>query len=111
MFRDLVKNYETSYMCAKRSDKPGIAMELLGIVRACGGRFVRKDKVAGQSGWVAIGEHRAYEKVCQALREGAPELRRKMLSVCLKSKQQTITLLERMDSRDEVNCSPIPCCF
>jgi hypothetical protein len=110
MFRDLVKNYETSYMCAKRSDKPRIAMELLDIVRARGGCFVRKDKVAGQSAWVEIGEHRAYEKVCQALREGAPELRRQMLAVCLKSKQTTL-LVERMHSRDEENVSPIPCCF
>jgi hypothetical protein len=86
MFRDLVKNYETSYMCAKRSDKPSIAMTLLDIVHARGGRFVRKDKVAGRSAWVEIGEHRAYEKVCQALREEAPELRRQMLTVSLKSK-------------------------
>jgi hypothetical protein len=109
MFRDLVKNYETSYMYAKRSDKPRIAMKLLNIVRARGGRFVRKDKVAGRSAWFEIGEHRAYEKVCQALRDGAPELRRQMLSVGLKSKQTT--LLERMSSRDEENFSPIPCCF
>lgn len=29
-------------------------------------------------GWEVVEDQRAYEKVCQALREGAPELRRKL---------------------------------
>lgn len=82
LFRDLVTEYQTVYLCSKRSDKPRIAMELLDMISHRGGRFVRRVKVPhrGRFGWEEIDEKRAYEKVCQALREGAPELRRKMLA-------------------------------
>lgn len=45
------------------------------LVREKGGRFLRKDKAADM--WVDIGDDRAKEKTSQALREGAPEIRRK----------------------------------
>ena len=60
-----------------------IAMKIMDEVKSRGGRFVRRVKTArkGNSfGWEDIGEKRAYEKVCQALREGASELRRRMLA-------------------------------
>jgi hypothetical protein len=80
VFRDLVEGYQTSYLCAKRSDKPGIAMKLLDLVKQGGGRFVRRRKAAGPATWETIGDKGAYEKVCQALRDGAPDLSRHMLS-------------------------------
>jgi hypothetical protein len=76
-YRELVKGFETAYMCAKRSEKPVIAMEIMDVLKGRGVRMVKKD---GYSFWVEIGDHSAYEKVCQSLREGAPELRRQMLS-------------------------------
>lgn len=82
IFRELVQDYQTSYLCARRSDKPRIAMKLLDVVKSRGARFVRRQKVTGgRCDWVEIGDKGAYEKVCQALREGSPDLRRQMLSV------------------------------
>jgi hypothetical protein len=78
----LVKDcYQTSYLCARRSEKPRIAIDLLGAIRSRGGRFVRRSKTIGRSfSWVEIGEKAAYDKVCQYLRDGAPELRRQLLA-------------------------------
>ena len=88
VFRDMVKEYQTVYLCSKRSDKPRIAAELMELVRSKGGRFLRRIKTTynGQSrfAWEEIGQRRRYEKVCQALREGAPELRRQMMATATK---------------------------
>ena len=66
-FRDLVKDYQTVYLCSKRSDKPRIALEVLEIVQSRGGRFLRRVKTSynGRSryAWEEIGPKRAYEKV------------------------------------------------
>jgi hypothetical protein len=83
LFKDLVEEHQTSYLYGKRSDKPKIAMHLMDEVHARGGRFVRRVKTAsnGRSfGWEEVEDKRSYEKVCQALRDGAPELRRKVLA-------------------------------
>lgn len=81
VFRDLVKDYQTKYLCAKRSDKPQIALKLLDAIKATGARFVKRQKTSGSiCTWVQIDDKGAYEKVCQALRDGAPDLQRKMLS-------------------------------
>jgi hypothetical protein len=80
-------------------------MELLVLLRSRGARFVKREK--GQGGraiWVEIGEQRTYEKVCQSLREGAPELRRRMLASTAKK-----AISEQMEYRDKENFSPIPC--
>ncbi|KAL3940272.1 MAG: hypothetical protein SGBAC_005166 [Bacillariaceae sp.] len=91
MFRELVEEHQASYLCSKRADKPKIAMLVMEEVRARGGRFVRRVKTAtnGRSfGWEELDEKRCYEKVCQALREGAPEIRRRMLS-CSQIREDT----------------------
>ena len=82
VFRSIIKEHETKYLFARRSEKPVIAMDVLSKLNSRGMRFVRRDKdgTFGRQVWVEISEQRAYEKVCQSLREGAPELRRKMLS-------------------------------
>jgi hypothetical protein len=68
-FRELVKNYQTEYLCSKRSDKSQIATRLLEIVHARHGRFLRRVKAAhprgGRFAWTEIPEQRAYEKVRQ----------------------------------------------
>ena len=103
--RELVKENETTYIFAKRSDKPRIAQRLLDLIRSRGMRFIKREKRHGRWVWVEIDEQRAYEKVCQALREGAPGLRRRLLasSGVRKATQQQIQL------RDQENYSPIPC--
>lgn len=91
MFRELVEEHQAPYLCSKRADKPKIAMLVMEEVRARGGRFVRRVKTAtnGRSfGWEELDEKRCYEKMCQALREGAPEIRRKMLS-CSQIREDT----------------------
>lgn len=58
-------------------------MKLVKIIHDRGGRFLKRTKIpgmgpAGHFCWKEIGEQRAYEKTCQALRENAPEIRRLM---------------------------------
>jgi hypothetical protein len=77
-FRDLVKEYQEQYLQAKKRDKPAVASIIVEIVRKRGGRFLRRcNEQQGELVWVDIGDDRAREKTCQALREGAPEIRRK----------------------------------
>lgn len=83
-FRDLVKQYQGQYLASKRADKPFIASHIVQIIQSRGGRFLRRHKRNGVSWerghfvWVEVDPQKAYEKACQALREGAPEIRRKL---------------------------------
>jgi hypothetical protein len=63
---------------AKKRDKPKVAVSIVRKIREQGGRFLRRHEITAQGRviWVDIGDTRACEKVCQALREGAPEIRR-----------------------------------
>ncbi|KAL7566318.1 hypothetical protein ACA910_013641 [Epithemia clementina (nom. ined.)] len=79
-FRSLVKKYQDGYLKAKKRDKPAVASLIVELVRKQGGRFLRRyERTApnGQVLWVDIGDDRAREKTCQALRENAPEIRRR----------------------------------
>lgn len=83
-FRDLVKEYQSTYLTSKRADKPFVASHIVNIIQSRGGRFLRRYKRNGVSWerghfvWVEVDPQKAYEKACQALREGAPEIRRKL---------------------------------
>jgi hypothetical protein len=78
-FRSLVKKYQAKYLKAKKRDKPAVASIIVEEIREKQGRFLRRADTSpqGEVRWVDIGDERAREKTCQALREGAPELRRK----------------------------------
>jgi hypothetical protein len=89
VFRELVEDHQTSYLCAKRSDKPHIAMKLIDLVKASNGRFVRRQRTAEGLIWQEINDKGAYEKICQALRDGAPDLRKQVLSKLKKSSKFT----------------------
>lgn len=83
-FRRLVNEFQPSYLAARRADKPELAMRIVGMIRQRGGRFLKRTKrqglgPSGHFQWQDIGEQRAYEKACQALREGAPEIRRRTM--------------------------------
>jgi hypothetical protein len=104
--RDLVKKHETTYLSSKRSEKPRIAMELMGILRSRGVRFVKREKMGGRSIWIEIGDQSVYGKICQSLREGAPELRRWMLASDARK-----VIHEQMELRDKESYSPIPCFY
>jgi hypothetical protein len=82
-FRSIVKRFQPEYLGCKRADKPEIACRVVERIRERGGRFLKRTKlpgigVCGHFCWIDIGEQRAYEKACQALREGAPEMRRQL---------------------------------
>ena len=79
-YRSLIQQNETAYLCAKRADKPIIATKVIDILNNRGVRFVRRERNSYGSGWVVLDDKKVYEKVCQSLREGAPELRRKILA-------------------------------
>eukprot|EP00934_Nitzschia_sp_Nitz4_P005550 Nitzschia sp. Nitz4//scaffold13_size275219//172280//173041//NITZ4_000890-RA/size275219-processed-gene-0.98-mRNA-1//1//CDS//3329536062//5540//frame0 len=111
-FRELIKQHEPEYLCAKRSDKPLIAMEVLEELRRRGVRFVRRIHKRGGYIWVEVEENKAYDKVCQSLREGAPELRRKMLASEVKhsSSGQRNGMIEFRERQRQWDCiSPLPC--
>ena len=73
-FRSLVKQHQINYIKAKKKDKPAVADNIVKIIKDKGGRFLTKDKNTGT--WLNIGNFRAREKTSQALREGAPELKK-----------------------------------
>lgn len=94
-FQFLIDSYQSQYIAARRSEKPVIAFYVVDlIVQERGGRFLKRTprpsshdgqgcsksitSNGGGGGWEDIGRQRAYEKVCQALREGAPDVRRQV---------------------------------
>ena len=86
-FRAMVKEHQEEYLQAKKRDKPSVAAVIVEKIRLRGGRFLRRlDDHPGEiSVYVDIGDERAREKTCQALREGAPELRRRQREVAASS--------------------------
>lgn len=77
-FRQFVKEYKDKYLRAKKKEKPSVAGEIVDKIRSLDppGRFLKKDRDTGY--WLDIGDIRAKEKTSQALREGAPLIRRQM---------------------------------
>lgn len=77
LFRSLVQQYKSDYLKAKKRDKPQVAAIVVDKIRERGGRFLRRYKTDEGMVWIEIGDARAKEKTCQALREGAPAIRRR----------------------------------
>lgn len=69
MYRQLVQDHQDEYLKAIKRDKKGIAKSIVAIVRGRGGGFLKKAD-DGRSGWVDVGDKKAWEKTSQALREG-----------------------------------------
>ena len=104
-FRRLVSKHQSAYLASRRADKPEIATMIVDKVRERGGRFLKRTKMpgVGPSGhfcWQEIGEQRSYEKACQALREGAPEIRRRMLSAEA-DRERRVALIPASKSQDQ----------
>lgn len=80
VFRRLVQTHRQRYFFSRRQEKKKIATQIMDEVRAHGGRFLRRsqssDGLNEINVWIEIDEERAYQKTCQALREGAPEIRK-----------------------------------
>ena len=99
-FRSLVKDHQEKYLRAKKRDKPAVASLVVDLIRDKGGRFLRRYDTdhTGQVRWVDIGDERAREKTCQALRENAPELRRRKLVMSSSEEEEKSTKISRFHS-------------
>lgn len=77
-FRELVTQQKVLYLHSSKRDKPFVSRGIVRAVRAQNppGRFLQKDELTGL--WYDIGDQKAREKTSQALREGAPEIRREI---------------------------------
>jgi hypothetical protein len=76
-YRKTVEDRKFDYVTSKRLDKPLVALEIIRQRRALvpPGRFLKLDEKTGL--WNDVGDKKAREKTSQALRERAPELRKK----------------------------------
>ena len=80
-FRRIVKDYQQTYLTAKKKDKPAVASFVVDLIRKkCPpGRFLKKD--TNHNAWYDVGDVKAREKTSQALREGAPFMKRERLGL------------------------------
>jgi len=75
-FRSLIDAHREKYLRARKNDKPDISRSIVNIIRRRNGAFLKKDEASGQ--WFEIGDDLAREKTSQALRQRAPDHRRRM---------------------------------
>ena len=95
LFRDLINAHRRDYLKARKNDKPAITQRILELVKeGHGGRFLKKapfsagggskpkkgendgeGSVVG-TGWYEVADSSAREKISQALRQRAPELKK-----------------------------------
>lgn len=94
LFRDLINAHRRDYLKARKNDKPAITQRILEMVKeGHGGRFLKKapfsagggsNKKKGDgegssvvgTGWHEVADSSAREKISQALRQRAPELKK-----------------------------------
>lgn len=77
-FRNLVQKYKIDYINAYTSkDKRSIVRQIIAEVGQRGGRFLRKEYGNKGVKWEEMDENSILIKVAQALRENAPDLKRK----------------------------------
>eukprot|EP00587_Corethron_hystrix_P000757 CAMPEP_0113306466 /NCGR_PEP_ID=MMETSP0010_2-20120614/5704_1 /TAXON_ID=216773 ORGANISM="Corethron hystrix, Strain 308" /NCGR_SAMPLE_ID=MMETSP0010_2 /ASSEMBLY_ACC=CAM_ASM_000155 /LENGTH=556 /DNA_ID=CAMNT_0000161135 /DNA_START=362 /DNA_END=2032 /DNA_ORIENTATION=- /assembly_acc=CAM_ASM_000155 len=78
-FRLLVASKKRQYLQSSKRDKPTVSKEIVAEIRTLNpsGRFLTKNNKTGL--WDDIGDKKAREKTSQALREGAPEIRDKIM--------------------------------
>jgi len=67
-FRQLVQEFQPTYLLARRKEKPLLARTIVLIIRKRGGRFLKKDDETGEL--FEVGDTKAEAKTSQALREG-----------------------------------------
>mmetsp|Transcript_35283 Transcript_35283/g.81719 ORF Transcript_35283/g.81719 Transcript_35283/m.81719 type:complete len:609 (-) Transcript_35283:552-2378(-) len=79
-YRQIVKQNQYRYLSSNKRGKPIIARELVSMIYNMNppGRFLEKNQ--NKNAYDDIGEERAILKMGQALREGAPEIRKQILA-------------------------------
>ena len=78
-YRRLVNLNKGLYITCLKTEKLKISRSIVAAIREQNGRFLEKD--AGRNSWSDIGDKKAIEKTSQALREGQPKLRQKIVEM------------------------------
>ena len=76
-YRRLVNANKSLYITCLKTEKLKISRSIVAAIREQQGRFLERD--AKNQTWYDIGDKKAIEKTSQALREGQPKLRQKMI--------------------------------
>jgi hypothetical protein len=76
-YRRLVNLNKSLYITCPKTEKLKISRSIVAAIREQQGRFLERD--AKDQTWYDIGDKKAIEKTSQALREGQPKLRQKMI--------------------------------
>lgn len=78
-YRRLVNLNKGLYITCLKTEKLKISRSIVAAIREQKGRFLERDAKKGT--WYDIGDKKAIEKTSQALREGQPKLRAKMVEM------------------------------
>lgn len=78
-YRRLVNLNKGLYITCLKTEKLKISRSIVAAIREQNGRFLEKDAAKGS--WFDIGDKKAIEKTSQALREGQPKLRQKIVEM------------------------------
>lgn len=78
-YRRLVNLNKGLYITCLKTEKLKISRSIVAAIREQNGRFLEKDGAKGS--WYDIGDKKAIEKTSQALREGQPKLRQKIVEM------------------------------
>lgn len=78
-YRRLVNLNKGLYITCLKTEKLKISRSIVAAIREQNGRFLEKDSKSGQ--WFDIGDKKAVEKTSQALREGQPRLKKKIVEM------------------------------
>lgn len=78
-YRRLVNLNKGLYITCLKTEKLKISRSIVAAIREQNGRFLEKDNAKGT--WYDIGDKKAIEKTSQALREGQPKLRQKIVEM------------------------------
>ena len=78
-YRRLVNLNKGLYITCLKTEKLKISRSIVAAIREQNGRFLEKSN--DQNAWYDIGDKKAVEKTSQALREGQPKLRQKIIEM------------------------------
>jgi hypothetical protein len=93
-FRQLVQDFQPTYLLARRKEKPLLARTIVLIIRKRGGRFLKKDDDSGEL--FEVGDAKAEAKTSQALREGLDVRATKSAASSLLEKKKHKSQQEKM---------------
>ena len=77
-YRSLIKSSQPVYLVSSKKEKTAISRSIVSAVRRVNGRFLERTR--DMKYYYDIGDAKAIEKTSQALREGQPKLRKRMMT-------------------------------